>query len=152
MLLIKLANGVPEGAPLIESNFRQLFPQTSFPSPLAAVDIAGTGYGLYETSQAPIAARYEKVEEAAAVEGEDGVWRQSWSVIDMTAEEKQHVDETQAAVVRSLRNAKLQACDWTQLADAPTTNATWSTYRQSLRDVPSQSGFPWNVTWPSEPV
>ena len=27
----------------------------------------------------------------------------------------------------------------------------WRTYRQALRDVPAQSGFPTNVTWPSEP-
>ena len=27
----------------------------------------------------------------------------------------------------------------------------WRTYRQALRDVPAQSGFPDNITWPTEP-
>ena len=27
----------------------------------------------------------------------------------------------------------------------------WRTYRQALRDVPAQSGFPTSVTWPTEP-
>lgn len=152
MLLVKLVNGAPEGAPIIESNFRQLLPQTSFPSPLSAADVAGTGYGVYETSQPPIPTRYEKVEEAIAIEGDDGIWHQSWSVVQMTDEEKQLVDDTQAGAMRSMRNQRLQACDWTQLADSPVTGSEWSVYRQALRDVPSQAGFPWNITWPSEPA
>ena len=27
----------------------------------------------------------------------------------------------------------------------------WAEYRQALRDVPEQEGFPFNVTWPQEP-
>lgn len=55
---------------------------------------------------------------------------------------------------RRSRLARLAACDWTQVADAPTSDeqrAAWATYRQALRDVPLQSGFPDNVTWPEEP-
>jgi len=29
--------------------------------------------------------------------------------------------------------------------------AVWATYRQALRDVPTQSGFPWEVTYPTQP-
>jgi hypothetical protein len=29
--------------------------------------------------------------------------------------------------------------------------AAWKTYRQELRDVPSQAGFPDSITWPTEP-
>lgn len=53
------------------------------------------------------------------------------------------------------RNELLRGCDWTQLADAPLTEQerqAWWDYRQALRDVPEQPGFPANVTWPEPPV
>lgn len=56
-----------------------------------------------------------------------------------------------AAQVRAQRNILLADCDWTQLADAPVDAAAWATYRQELRNVPEQSGFPTNVTWPTPP-
>lgn len=47
--------------------------------------------------------------------------------------------------VRDLRNARLAASDWTQVADAPVDRDAWATYRQALRDFPA--------TWtPSETV
>jgi hypothetical protein len=61
---------------------------------------------------------------------------------------KARLDAEQAARVRAERNARLTACDWTQLADAPVDDLAWATYRADLRDVPAQAGFPWNVTWP----
>jgi len=56
-----------------------------------------------------------------------------------------------AAVIRQERSVKLKECDWTQTADSPVNKETWATYRQSLRDVPSQEGFPWTITWPTQP-
>jgi hypothetical protein len=61
---------------------------------------------------------------------------------------------TQMASIRVERDARLLACDWTQLDDTPLSNtakASWASYRQALRDVPSQEGFPWNVVWPPVP-
>lgn len=60
-------------------------------------------------------------------------------------------DAEQSASVRTSRNNKLAECDWTQLADSTADKTTWATYRQSLRDVTVQDGFPWNVTWPEAP-
>jgi hypothetical protein len=60
-------------------------------------------------------------------------------------------DAEQSASVRTSRNDKLAACDWTQLADSTADKTVWATYRQSLRDVTVQDGFPWNVTWPEAP-
>ncbi len=55
--------------------------------------------------------------------------------------------------VRSRRNTLLSACDWTQLPDAPEAGrATWATYRQALRDVTAQAGFPGAVEWPEQPA
>mgnify|MGYP001810394539 CR=1 FL=1 len=62
--------------------------------------------------------------------------------------------EAKAQALRADRNARLTACDWTQMPDAPLTSeqrAAWVVYRQALRDVPEQAGFPLEVSWPVEP-
>ena len=64
------------------------------------------------------------------------------------------MDATQATNVRAQRDAKLTACDWTQAPDNPMASATktaWATYRQALRDLTKESGFPWTMTWPTDP-
>ena len=55
------------------------------------------------------------------------------------------------AAIRTKRNALLAASDWSQVADAPVDQVAWATYRQALRDVTDQVGFPENVDWPVEP-
>lgn len=69
----------------------------------------------------------------------------------MEAEYAAGANNRAAAAIRTERDAKLSESDWTQVADAPVDKTAWATYRQSLRDVPSQSGFPNEVTWPTEP-
>jgi len=51
--------------------------------------------------------------------------------------------------VRSQRNIKLAATDWRASSDLTLSDA-WKTYRQALRDIPTQSD-PDNITWPTEP-
>lgn len=42
--------------------------------------------------------------------------------------------------------------DWTQLPDVSLTNKdAWTTYRQQLRDISKQSGYPNEITWPTRP-
>jgi ABC-type Fe3+-hydroxamate transport system substrate-binding protein len=53
--------------------------------------------------------------------------------------------------IRAQRNLLLATCDWTQVADAPADQAAWASYRQELRDITSQPGFPANVVWPEPP-
>ena len=55
------------------------------------------------------------------------------------------------AEVRAQRDSLLTASDWTQIPDVPVDKAAWATYRQSLRDIPQQSGFPTTVVWPTQP-
>ena len=64
---------------------------------------------------------------------------------------KAQKDTEQAKSVRDSRNTKLSECDWTQVADAPVDKTVWATYRQALRDVTTQSGFPWTIDWPTIP-
>jgi len=61
-------------------------------------------------------------------------------------------DSRKAAEVRTERNTKLSATDWTQASDVPqAVKDSYVSYRQALRDVPSQSGFPNEITWPVAP-
>ena len=59
-------------------------------------------------------------------------------------------DDRAAAEVRTERDAKLSATDWTASTDV-TMTAEMTTYRQALRDVPAQAGFPTTITWPEAP-
>ena len=60
--------------------------------------------------------------------------------------------EELAAAIRVQRDLLLAATDWTQAADVPqATKDKWAPYRQALRDVPQQAGFPESVVWPSKP-
>ena len=62
--------------------------------------------------------------------------------------------EQAAASARNVRNQLLKESDPTQLPDAPLTDAdkiAWADYRQALRDVPQQAGFPDTIDWPVMP-
>lgn len=85
------------------------------------------------------------------VEQADGKWYTKYSVADMGQEAKDALDTTQAEAMRKQRNDKLKDSDWTQLADSPVDDLAWATYRQALRDITSQAGFPWTINWPVAP-
>lgn len=81
----------------------------------------------------------------------DGQWVITWVVTLATPEEIERRTKAKESEVRQQRNALLSVCDWTQLPDAPVDHAVWAAYRQALRDVTSQPGFPWEVVWPEQP-
>ena len=54
---------------------------------------------------------------------------------------------------RAKRDALLAASDWTQLKDVPVeVSEQWQEYRQALRDLPQQEGFPFQVVFPNKPT
>ena len=63
-------------------------------------------------------------------------------------------DAEQAKSVRTSRDDKLKECDW-RVVKALESNLpqdfAWATYRQALRDITKQAGFPWIITWPDAP-
>jgi hypothetical protein len=59
-------------------------------------------------------------------------------------------DAEQAKSVRASRDTKLAETDWRYRRDL-TTTSEWDAYCQALRDVPAQTGFPWTITWPTQP-
>ena len=54
-------------------------------------------------------------------------------------------------LARIERDYRLQQTDWMMFSDTATPSQAWLDYRQALRDVPSQAGFPDNITWPTKP-
>lgn len=60
-------------------------------------------------------------------------------------------EEEKAQQARRMRDSMLSESDWTQIADAPVDKAEWAAYRQALRDIPQQAGFPTLITWPEKP-
>lgn len=81
-------------------------------------------------------------------EQRDGAWHHVWKLVPIP-------DEIGAKQVREKRNELLAESDWIVIRAFETnTNipGTWEVYRQALRDVPQQAGFPWEVIWPTEPV
>ena len=122
----------------------------------------------YEQAGKPVTEGYPTEEEAdAAVQRTGGAkaaidvtgdeWIDGLEVADVPqpmTEALRIYNEGHAALIRQQRNAALAETDWTQLADAPFTTeeqATIRAYRQSLRDLPQQAGFPGEYVFPSVP-
>jgi hypothetical protein len=63
-------------------------------------------------------------------------------------------DIRQAESVRDSRDTLLAECDWVAIKAFETgtpVSAQWAAYRQALRDITTQEGFPWTITWPVKP-
>ena len=83
-------------------------------------------------------------------------------VVPLSAEEQTLFDAAQAEYeagadarlafeVRKERDIRLRGSDWAILEDTPADKVAWQTYRQALRDVPQQEGFPQEIIWPEKP-
>jgi len=73
------------------------------------------------------------------------------TAVEQEATYKAMKDAERATSVRTERNNKLKDCDWTQIADSTADKTAWATYRQDLRNVTAQVGFPWTIVWPTQP-
>ena len=91
----------------------------------------------------------------ATIVNEDPPKNGNWNYIDGKFIEIYSSKNTEltkeAEEVRGVRNQLLFNSDWTQLADAPVNRAAWATYRQALRDISKQAGFPLGINWPEKP-
>ena len=75
------------------------------------------------------------------------LWDTLKAVIDTPIEK---TEAQKAAIIRRMRDEYLTACDWWVLSDRTATQAQLD-FRQALRDISSQEGFPSSVTWPTKP-
>ena len=117
---------------------------------------------VLETPKPEPSAAYKSVVRDGAERDANDNWVQKWAEQDMFADTESatkaeqeaayqaELDAEAASAVRSERDTKLSESDWMGLSDVTMSDA-WKTYRQALRDVPAQSGFPNSITWPTEP-
>lgn len=156
------------GAVVTEDEFRRSNSNTSFPLQLTAEIIDSFGYDpVLEGPQATTVPPYQYSQRDGVVEI-NGQWFTHYiagpvfhdyiddeGVVHTAAEQYEDYcfakDADQAKSVRADRNKRLTDCDWTQLPDAPVDHAAWAVYRQELRDVTIQPGFPWEINWPERP-
>lgn len=131
-------------------DLRVRFPNVSLPVDLTSPSNIPNGYVYVQEAAQPTCAWDDVIVEGAPVPVGD-IWVQTWEVKLASDIEKAHRTDSKAREVRNIRNSKLAQTDWTQLADAQVDKELWATYRQALRDMSSQSEFPWNVSWPVEP-
>lgn len=143
-MYVKLTNNQPSKFPYTLADLRRDNPGTSFPADIT--NELMSSFNVYPVAATPAPEFDSKTHRAKqGVELVDSAWTQVWHL--------QELPEPQASAnIRASRNQRLAACDWTQLPDAPVDHIEWANYRQALRDVSSQPGFPWNVEWPSQPA
>lgn len=145
-------NGVVEKYPYSIGQLRKDNPNTSFPKNPTEELLASWGVHPVQSVQSPAVDYTKNVYEGTPVN--DGVWKQHWVVSDASPEEISSRIEQKKADVRSERDSRLAATDWRVIKHLELNEnipAVWELYRQALRDVPNQSGFPFEVQWPVSP-
>ena len=148
--LVKINADGTKAYPYGLTELRREYPNTSFSTNPSPEELSHYNVYYVEPSAQPELGRYQKLQFDIEYAGND-LYREQWTAVEMSAEEKQLKDDTQAGSVRLMRNKLLAECDWTQLDDAPADAAAWAVYRQQLRDVTKQVGFPWEINWPQQP-
>ena len=139
------------GEVVSQGEFRSRNKGTSFPSQWSVELVEELGLDPVFETPAPTVTRYQTAYKDGTEQDSKGNWVWKWSISEMDDEAKAAKDAAQATAVRADRDRRLADSDWTQVADAPVNQAAWATYRQGLRDVPAQAGFPYDITWPVKP-
>lgn len=133
---------------------RALHPNASLPSVWDAQVCNDLDIDPILETPAPAITRFQSANKTGVEQDSLGNWVWAWTVTDWDQTAIDAATESQASQVRAERNRRLSESDWTQLTDAPLTveqSGEWQAYRQALRDVTLQAGFPWDITWPATP-
>ena len=140
------------GSIVTEHEFRQMYPNTSFP--IVLTEEIANDFGMDVVFDGPTPQiTHLQVYYRDGVKQIDGKWYTKYAVADM---EQDAIDSTlrlQWDGIRDERNRLLLESDWTQLDDCPLTNTQrqqWAMYRQALRDITLQQD-PFNIVWPQKP-
>jgi len=134
-----------------QGEVRSMYPNTSFPSQWTPALVEELGLDPVFESPTPTTTRYQTAFKDGVEQDAQGRWLWKWSIPEMDDDAKAAKDAEAAKSVRADRDKRLAECDWTQLSDSQVDKAVWATYRQELRDVPAQAGFPYDITWPVKP-
>lgn len=138
---LKITNGQPENYSIGE--LRRDNPNTSFPESPSDTLLAEWGVYHYTVQNQPALDYMTQTVTPTALTQVNGVWTQGWEVSNLS------VDDAERNI-RSHRDILLSQTDWMALSDV-TMTPEWAAYRQALRDITSQGGFPYAVVWPIKP-
>ena len=143
---LKMTNGQPEKYSI--GQLRRDNPNTSFPKVPSDQLLADWGVFPYSRPERPA---YDpltaKVVDGSFEQDAGGNWTMPWVVEQLPQDQAE-------GNIRSKRDGLLQDTDWIVIkayernANIP---AEWEMYRQALRDITSQEGFPYSVIWPTKP-
>lgn len=150
-MFAKITNGVAERFPYSVGDLRRDHPNTSFPKNIPAETMAE--YGMVPVTQ--IAAPEHDplthgVTYGALPVNYNGAWVLVPTVVELLPEVIAARHDIEADRARTQRNDLLAATDWTALSDT-TMSFEMAIYRQALRDITLQPGFPHDVSWPTKP-
>lgn len=136
-----------EARDIIDAN-----PNTTFPN-MGWTDEMLSDLGYAELNYPVITdpGPYAILVEGTPAKAKDGKWYRSFTVQELTVEEKEVVKTNQWHIVRQERTNRLIESDWTQLADAPINKEEWAIYRQLLRDITETTDDPFDIRWPGPP-
>jgi len=170
-MFVKLTNGNVDQFPYTIGQFRRDNANTSFPAQIPNTILRR--YGVYEVTQldkpsydplvqilvrgTPTREVIRMKTEADCTDPDTGevdtdqvgqpLYGNEWEVAHTVQNMEQATAENN---VRAKRDSLLQETDWMALSDV-TMSSEMTTYRQALRDITDQEGFPYSVTWPNKP-
>lgn len=137
------------GQVVTDSEFRAMHPDTGFPQVLSPEILDSFGADAVMEGPQAQPTRYQTAYRDG-IQEINGKWFTKYSVADMDDAAKAAVDAQQAASQRAERNRRLAETDWRFRTDM-NPSQEWINYCQALRNIPSQSGFPWEIDWPTQP-
>ena len=150
-MFVKANNGVAEKFPYTIGELRRENPNTSFPKSIPDGVLADFNvFRITETAMPLFDSTTHRADRAALPVLTDGQWLWGWDVTALTAEQIAAREAAKAASIRLERDSLLADTDWMALSDV-TMSAEMTTYRQALRDITAQEGFPHSVNWPVKP-
>jgi hypothetical protein len=146
----KIINGIVEKYPYTIGNLRKDYPNVSFPKNVT--DLVLNTYNVFKVQPTQKPEQDYRKNYNVTVVNQNGTWVELWEEINATQEEINERTEIHANNLRIQRNELLSSSDWTQGKDiAEAMSNSWAIYREALRNVPQQEGFPWSVVWPVKP-
>lgn len=108
-MFIKLENNLPVGYPIIEGNFRQVYPDAPYHVSQSYLDTIGLAF--YDFSTPPDVLWSQKLVEVAPVKNEFGIYAQTWEIVDLQGEEldtaRTDFQEKQKVHIKGLSDARL---------------------------------------------
>ena len=150
---------------LIQNNSVQKFPYSpndlrednknvSFPEKMSDALLESWGVFKVTTLARPDVSNDSFAEQKQNPEFVDSKWVLGWEVKTKTQEQIQQETNAASEKARKIRDNLLSECDWVVIKcfeSSQSIPSQWASYRQALRDVPQQNGFPSNIVWPVKP-